>query len=704
MKDHQKKTTPKPLASNANILANQEAFSTLDFEDNRPKDVFQRKLFDTPNPNAPTTNIETKNIDRTTSLSPYVSPSIPAQRQKKPLSPYQISAKDSPNTPSVSQRKRDFTPFQLKSNQGIIQRKYFAPGDKWPGINKIKLKHQISVALSSTQHPDLKKILTKINEILDDFSPASPKLATLQKVIEIAKTREPNNEQVMSLLNDLSADISANLTADKPKPSPSPVSSPQEEAIPSSTGGASPATTKSASNVPKAAAPAPDVWKSAKRVANPALRKEHTGSADFIIAKRNFLVADSKADINKKKATTFYDENHQIEKTGEYEKTVKWLIAGGSFVDIATKGNYKSPNKIEIVITKLNATHPSDSKIKGVEFLFNKDPSFTESKNVETQKIAGITFKEADGKIGWTEKGNVNRGTATYADKKSVSLQPAGGYQLSHVRQGSLGDCYLLAALGAIVQKDPTFPNKIMKDNGDGTVTIRLYKIDTNTSYYTTGGQRGESVPKAINAEAKYIKVDKSVPASAMGKELYARDILWVQLIEKAYAAGGFPAALTAKPNYEDIAGGQGKTAYEVFLGKEAKTYNTTAYTTPEAGAKGVPKDFTGKKKTELWGKIKSAFTSGKAVSVGTRKFTADETKRAKAGGGNAGESQLEGIVEEHAYTVTAIDDNKIVLRNPHNKYGRAIDGTVLKDDPSVTLNQADFYKWFETISVSGAL
>ncbi len=48
--------------------------------------------------------------------------------------------------------------------------------------------------------------------------------------------------------------------------------------------------------------------------------------------------------------------------------------------------------------------------------------------------------------------------------------------QIDDIQQAGLGDCYLLSGLGSLLEKDPQSIKKSMKDNGDGTVTVRFFK------------------------------------------------------------------------------------------------------------------------------------------------------------------------------------------------------------------------------------
>ncbi|MCR5487296.1 MAG: hypothetical protein K6F35_07165 [Lachnospiraceae bacterium] len=93
---------------------------------------------------------------------------------------------------------------------------------------------------------------------------------------------------------------------------------------------------------------------------------------------------------------------------------------------------------------------------------------------------------------------------------------------MENVCQGLLGDCYAMAAMASLVERKPEAIKEMMKDNGNGTVTVRLY----NTK-----------------REPVYITVKKSVPVDPSieddNKDYYARNCLWIQMIEKAFAASG---------------------------------------------------------------------------------------------------------------------------------------------------------------------
>jgi hypothetical protein len=98
------------------------------------------------------------------------------------------------------------------------------------------------------------------------------------------------------------------------------------------------------------------------------------------------------------------------------------------------------------------------------------------------------------------------------------------GPNIEDIKQGSLADCYLLNALGAIAYSSPKNIENMFIYNGDNTWTIRFFSHTDQKNHYVT--------------------VDRFLPTRTNGKSLFAdfgnafrpqNNELWVALAEKGY-------------------------------------------------------------------------------------------------------------------------------------------------------------------------
>jgi len=129
---------------------------------------------------------------------------------------------------------------------------------------------------------------------------------------------------------------------------------------------------------------------------------------------------------------------------------------------------------------------------------------------------------------------------------------------LDDIKQGQLGDCYLLAAVAGIVRNDPTHFVDHMVDNLNGTVTVKLYSAPGQPVYYTV---------------KKTLVVDKNNYlefAASAGS-------FWVPILEKAYIAAGYfgtrEEPLPAREQSYGVAeGGEGAIPLIHLTGRKAKS------------------------------------------------------------------------------------------------------------------------------------
>ena len=111
--------------------------------------------------------------------------------------------------------------------------------------------------------------------------------------------------------------------------------------------------------------------------------------------------------------------------------------------------------------------------------------------------------------------------TYVYAEAKASLFPYAPVY--TDVRQGHVGDCYLMSGLAEIAMHNRAAIQNMFIVNGDGTYTVRFYN----------------------GRQADYVTVDSYLPANDQGEYVFANHgqsledttiALWVPLAEKAYA------------------------------------------------------------------------------------------------------------------------------------------------------------------------
>jgi hypothetical protein len=134
------------------------------------------------------------------------------------------------------------------------------------------------------------------------------------------------------------------------------------------------------------------------------------------------------------------------------------------------------------------------------------------------------------------------------------------GIDFTDISQGATGDCYYLSTLASLAERNPSWIEQMFIDNGDGTFTVRFFTTPST---------------------AHYVTVDRYLPVSASGREIYAdfgankddpNNELWVALAEKAFAQfneSGWHNS-NATNSYGGIWGGGASRAMARLTGWEA--------------------------------------------------------------------------------------------------------------------------------------
>lgn len=165
------------------------------------------------------------------------------------------------------------------------------------------------------------------------------------------------------------------------------------------------------------------------------------------------------------------------------------------------------------------------------------------------------------------------------------------GINSTDIKQGNLGDCYMVAVLAAIADKTSSIIQGMIRPNGDETFTVRFYRLNRN-----------QLVPD-------YVTVDNQLPVNiTSGRSVFASfgnrhndpsNELWVSLTEKAYAqwaATGYASRSRVANSYDAIGdGGFSNVVFRQIIGSSDihQTFNMQATNTEsilvDAALRGKP-------------------------------------------------------------------------------------------------------------------
>jgi hypothetical protein len=217
------------------------------------------------------------------------------------------------------------------------------------------------------------------------------------------------------------------------------------------------------------------------------------------------------------------------------------------------------------------------------------------------------------------------------------------------VFQGGLGDCYFMAALAGIAEKDPEAIRQMIHENRDASGNVVSYTVDL---YKRDENGRLVKAPQTVDAR------EFSQSAAGFGdKDAAGNQELWVRIVEKAYAQlnGGY-----SKIGKGGGAGGalEALTGYSVE-GRDPRNYS--------------------------FEQLQADVAAGRPVC-----FLTPDTQDAAGNPINPGKADLlngQGLKADHYYyaTETKVEDGKQMVRlmNPwgHTHPGADKDGWIAYDD-----------------------
>ncbi len=202
-------------------------------------------------------------------------------------------------------------------------------------------------------------------------------------------------------------------------------------------------------------------------------------------------------------------------------------------------------------------------------------------------------------------------------------LFSASGPLSSEVSQGSIGDCYLLAAMIGVADDYASVLESMFTDNGNGTWGVRFY---------------------APNDEPLYVTVSNVLPGSGLGDA--TSGALWVSLIEKAYVE--WEVHYKAETNaYDSIDGGDSR-GLQAIMGRSSNYYSVQRYTLDAWS-------------TTVKSTVINALDSGQVVMYGSNSVGNVDADNGKTN-----------LVGSHMFAVLGFDavKDEFILQNPWGSAG----------------------------------
>ena len=227
------------------------------------------------------------------------------------------------------------------------------------------------------------------------------------------------------------------------------------------------------------------------------------------------------------------------------------------------------------------------------------------------------------------------------------------------VKQGALGDCYLIAGMASVARANPALIEDLIHDNQDGTFDVSLF---IRPDRYT----RPRRVTTTVDARLA-VKFSGRPLYAGLGDQVDGQSEMWTALIEKALAQ--------QKGSYDLISGGN--------INKHGFTYGGTHELL--TGTRGQYMRTDSMDTDDVLLQIDLALEEGIPVTVSSRNLKNDpETTR---------EANAQNVYWNHAYSPISVDLNAetLDLQNPW--------GSSHVDD----LSAKDFIRFYKAIRLGGS-
>ncbi|MGM9802854.1 MAG: BACON domain-containing protein [Muribaculaceae bacterium] len=182
----------------------------------------------------------------------------------------------------------------------------------------------------------------------------------------------------------------------------------------------------------------------------------------------------------------------------------------------------------EIIIDESEIPDPAHSEMDNINDILAIKQSITDSDITPMGRHFVGAHKTTDEDIAWLldpenepdytlANANANSPTLTIWKEYPVNLYPFGSPEPADINQHAIGDCSLCAVMASVAYLYPDYIKEIIKDNGDGTYTVRLFDPDGKSVY--------------VCVKSTFLCSNSGSFAQVTGKN---NEVTWSTVLEKA--------------------------------------------------------------------------------------------------------------------------------------------------------------------------
>jgi hypothetical protein len=291
-----------------------------------------------------------------------------------------------------------------------------------------------------------------------------------------------------------------------------------------------------------------------------------------------------------------------------------------TYLDEPKEQSLEMPAVYKPAVTSHNAK-AIETMIPTNEYLKHKGMDFTklhiQSLYAGSVNTGGLSKLKPSPYAGSVYTGGLNDSVPVFVQGKG----DANSVAMNDIKQGQTGDCWMMASLATVAQKDPELIKRMIQQNPDGSYTV-TFKEKVPGLFPET------YVDKKVNVQPNFPN-NLSQPGDA---NRYGKGEIWAQIIEKAYAK--------YKGGYDKINGGNPAEFLEAVTGRPSTQYL--------AGMIDLTYPFQ---------QLQNDFNSGKSIVLGTNDVITGKY----------------GLVADHAYAVNRVytDSNGRQMVELYNPWGK---------------------------------